>query len=189
MLRLRKLHGVTKGHAYCGAPSPPLYGCRLFICLLLALPPGCRFDRELVFPLPNLTARADILRIHTGKWAELPTPELLQELASLCVGYCGADLKVGHGGTGTAGTVRLVLCSDIGTPWCWHPSLVVWQLLLQLSVCCTACCTTVPMPLNPADSSPSHPCRCRCRRRCARRRPWPPCAATTHRSTMRMTSC
>ena len=47
-----------------------------------------------MFPLPNLPARADILRIHTSKWAEPPSPELLQELASLCVGYCGADLKV-----------------------------------------------------------------------------------------------
>ncbi|KAL4429387.1 hypothetical protein ABPG77_005161 [Micractinium sp. CCAP 211/92] len=54
--------------------------------------PG-RFDRELVFPLPNLSARTDILRIHTRKWAEPPAPELLDELASLCVGYCGADLK------------------------------------------------------------------------------------------------
>lgn len=53
-----------------------------------------RFDRELVFPLPNLPARADILRIHTRKWAEPPQPQLLDELASLCVGYCGADLKV-----------------------------------------------------------------------------------------------
>ncbi|PRW59558.1 ATPase family AAA domain-containing-like isoform X1 [Chlorella sorokiniana] len=54
--------------------------------------PG-RFDRELVFPLPNLSARADILGIHTHKWAEPPPGELLQELASLAVGYCGADLK------------------------------------------------------------------------------------------------
>ncbi len=54
-----------------------------------------RFDRELVFPLPNLSARADILGIHTRKWAEPPPGELLQELASLAVGYCGADLKVG----------------------------------------------------------------------------------------------
>ena len=60
-----------------------------------------------MFPLPNLTARADILRIHTSKWAEVPTPELLQELASLCVGYCGADLKVGE----RAALVLLVLCA------------------------------------------------------------------------------
>jgi AAA+ superfamily predicted ATPase len=55
----------------------------------------CRFDRELVFPLPNLTARATILDIHTRKWAEPPSAELREELAQTCVGYCGADLKVG----------------------------------------------------------------------------------------------
>lgn len=63
-------------------------------CFATACPPLYRFDRELVFPLPNLSARADILHIHTRKWAEPPAPQLLQELASLCVGYCGADLKV-----------------------------------------------------------------------------------------------
>ncbi len=47
-----------------------------------------------MFPLPNLSARGDILGIHTRKWAEPPAPRLLEELASLCVGYCGADLKV-----------------------------------------------------------------------------------------------
>jgi SpoVK/Ycf46/Vps4 family AAA+-type ATPase len=54
--------------------------------------PG-RFDRELVFPLPNLAARGDILRIHTRHWAQPPPAELLEQLAQLCVGYCGADLK------------------------------------------------------------------------------------------------
>ncbi|KAK9811900.1 hypothetical protein WJX72_012131 [[Myrmecia] bisecta] len=54
--------------------------------------PG-RFDRELVFPLPNLPARASIVDIHTRKWAEPPPPELREELARMCVGYCGADLK------------------------------------------------------------------------------------------------
>ncbi|GAB4822033.1 hypothetical protein N2152v2_009079 [Parachlorella kessleri] len=54
--------------------------------------PG-RFDRELLFPLPNLSARAQILRIHTRKWAQPPSEPLLEELASRCVGYCGADLK------------------------------------------------------------------------------------------------
>lgn len=63
----------------------------------LPRPSLSRFDRELVFPLPNLSARADILGIHTRKWAEPPSNELLQELASLAVGYCGADLKVGLG--------------------------------------------------------------------------------------------
>ena len=55
-----------------------------------------RFDRELVFPLPNLQARAAILHIHTKKWSQPPTSELQQELANRCVGYCGADLKAWH---------------------------------------------------------------------------------------------
>ncbi|GLI60628.1 hypothetical protein VaNZ11_002825 [Volvox africanus] len=54
--------------------------------------PG-RFDRELLFPLPGLQARRSILEIHTRKWSERPSPQLLDELAGLCVGYCGADLK------------------------------------------------------------------------------------------------
>ena len=53
-----------------------------------------RFDRELLFPLPNLKARDTILDIHTRKWAEPPCQALRSELAALCVGYCGADLKV-----------------------------------------------------------------------------------------------
>jgi ATPase family AAA domain-containing protein 2 len=55
--------------------------------------PG-RFDRELVFPLPNLSARRSILDIHTRTWAMPPPPQLLKELADMSVGYCGADLKV-----------------------------------------------------------------------------------------------
>ena len=54
-----------------------------------------RFDRELVFPLPNSQARASILDIHTRKWSQPPAAELQQDLAHRCVGYCGADLKVG----------------------------------------------------------------------------------------------
>ncbi|CAL8469143.1 g8684 [Coccomyxa elongata] len=54
--------------------------------------PG-RFDRELVFPLPSLPARATILDIHTRAWSQPPSPDLLDRLAQLCVGYCGADLK------------------------------------------------------------------------------------------------
>uniref|UniRef100_A0A7S3R8I7 Bromo domain-containing protein n=1 Tax=Dunaliella tertiolecta TaxID=3047 RepID=A0A7S3R8I7_DUNTE len=54
--------------------------------------PG-RFDRELLFPLPNLQARRCILDIHTAKWAQPPSPSLRQELAAHCAGYCGADLK------------------------------------------------------------------------------------------------
>jgi SpoVK/Ycf46/Vps4 family AAA+-type ATPase len=54
--------------------------------------PG-RFDRELCFPLPNLEARKSILSIHTRKWADPPSEDLIEELATRCVGYCGADLK------------------------------------------------------------------------------------------------
>ena len=53
-----------------------------------------RFDRELVFPLPNQKAREAIIDIHTRKWAQPPAAETKEELANLCVGYCGADLKV-----------------------------------------------------------------------------------------------
>lgn len=52
-----------------------------------------RFDRELLFPLPGQQARAAIIDIHTRKWAQAPAQELKEELANLCVGYCGADLK------------------------------------------------------------------------------------------------
>ncbi len=55
-----------------------------------------RFDRELVFPLPNLQARASILDIHTRKWSQPPAADLKEDLAHRCVGYCGADLKVSH---------------------------------------------------------------------------------------------
>lgn len=54
--------------------------------------PG-RFDRELIFTLPNLTARRKILSIHTSKWKPPPRPELLEAVAKMTVGYCGADLK------------------------------------------------------------------------------------------------
>ena len=50
--------------------------------------------RELLFPLPALAARQAILDIHTRQWAEPPAPELKVELANMCVGYCGADMKV-----------------------------------------------------------------------------------------------
>lgn len=54
---------------------------------------ACRFDRELLFPLPNLTARRAILDIHTRAWSPAPSKPLLDDLAGRCVGYCGADLK------------------------------------------------------------------------------------------------
>jgi hypothetical protein len=46
-----------------------------------------------MFPLPGLDARKQILSIHTRKWAAPPADRLVCELASLAVGYCGADLK------------------------------------------------------------------------------------------------
>lgn len=54
--------------------------------------PG-RFDREFNFPLPGCEARAEIIDIHTRKWKNPPSKELRMELATSCVGYCGADLK------------------------------------------------------------------------------------------------
>lgn len=54
--------------------------------------PG-RFDRELAFPLPDATARTEILQIHTRNWEQKPPVKLLTHLAEKCVGYCGADLK------------------------------------------------------------------------------------------------
>ena len=54
--------------------------------------PG-RFDRELAFPLPGLSARAEILKIHTRGWKKPPSMNLINYLAQKCVGYCGADLK------------------------------------------------------------------------------------------------
>eukprot|EP00189_Rhodosorus_marinus_P012981 CAMPEP_0184744434 /NCGR_PEP_ID=MMETSP0315-20130426/7194_1 /TAXON_ID=101924 /ORGANISM="Rhodosorus marinus, Strain UTEX LB 2760" /LENGTH=1275 /DNA_ID=CAMNT_0027216137 /DNA_START=398 /DNA_END=4225 /DNA_ORIENTATION=+ len=52
-----------------------------------------RFDRELIFKLPNHIARRRILDIHTSKWDAKPEESLLRELADRTVGYCGADLK------------------------------------------------------------------------------------------------
>lgn len=54
--------------------------------------PG-RFDRELIFTLPNMTARRKILGIHTSKWAPSPKEHVLDAVAKMTVGYCGADLK------------------------------------------------------------------------------------------------
>lgn len=54
--------------------------------------PG-RFDRELIFTLPNARARRKILGIHTSKWSPPPSPDVLDSVGSLTVGYCGADLK------------------------------------------------------------------------------------------------
>lgn len=35
----------------------------------------------------------EILNIHTRSWQPPVKPELLDELAGMCVGYCGADIK------------------------------------------------------------------------------------------------
>jgi SpoVK/Ycf46/Vps4 family AAA+-type ATPase len=39
--------------------------------------PG-RFDRELLFPLPDVRVRREILDIHTSKWSSPPSQELKQ---------------------------------------------------------------------------------------------------------------
>ncbi|CAI9280626.1 unnamed protein product [Lactuca saligna] len=52
-----------------------------------------RFDREFTFQLHGLDARVEILDIHTRKWKQPPIKELKLELATSCVGYCGADMK------------------------------------------------------------------------------------------------
>lgn len=55
--------------------------------------PG-RFDRELIFTLPNGVARRKILDIHTSHWKpEPPQTAVLDAVASKTVGYCGADLR------------------------------------------------------------------------------------------------
>eukprot|EP00898_Chlorokybus_atmophyticus_P002730 jgi/Chlat1/3458/Chrsp23S03771 len=54
--------------------------------------PG-RFDREFAFPLPSAEGREEILKIHTASWQQKPPSKFMHQLAALCVGYCGADLK------------------------------------------------------------------------------------------------
>lgn len=54
--------------------------------------PG-RFDRELMFSLPNKFARRTILDIHTRHWQPRPEANFLHSIADRCVGYCGADLR------------------------------------------------------------------------------------------------
>lgn len=54
--------------------------------------PG-RFDRELMFTLPNKNSRKDIFRIHTKKWNPAVPDHLMEEIARKTVGYCGADIK------------------------------------------------------------------------------------------------
>ncbi|CAI4231957.1 unnamed protein product [Auanema sp. JU1783] len=55
--------------------------------------PG-RFDRELKFSLPDVSARKQILNIHTSKWGtNQPSQEDIDLVANNTSGYCGADLK------------------------------------------------------------------------------------------------
>lgn len=54
--------------------------------------PG-RFDREFYFPLPDLKAREDILKIHMRKWDNQLDDKFIKELAVLTKGYGGADLR------------------------------------------------------------------------------------------------
>ncbi len=94
--------------------------------------PG-RFDRELVFPLPNEAARAEILKIHTAGWAEPPPAQLLGELAAASVGYAGADLKVGAGSCvrGGRGGVHALACNTKAA--CKMPSA------LGICICSDVC--------------------------------------------------
>lgn len=55
--------------------------------------PG-RFDRELIFTLPNGVARRRILDIQTKNWKPSPPPpKVLDLVAQKTVGYCGADIR------------------------------------------------------------------------------------------------
>lgn len=54
--------------------------------------PG-RFDREFYFPLPDLKAREEILKIHMRKWDNKLDDHFVKELAVLTKGYGGADLR------------------------------------------------------------------------------------------------
>ena len=54
--------------------------------------PG-RFDREMLFDLPDLESRLEILKIHTKTWVPAPDPAVLQSLAERTSGFAGADLK------------------------------------------------------------------------------------------------
>lgn len=55
--------------------------------------PG-RFDREFFFGLPDESARAKILEIHTSTWDPPIDSDLAKDLATRTSGYSGADMKV-----------------------------------------------------------------------------------------------
>ncbi|EDK45846.1 conserved hypothetical protein [Lodderomyces elongisporus NRRL YB-4239] len=54
--------------------------------------PG-RFDREFYFPLPDINARKEILKIQTRKWVPSLDDTFIGHLAELTKGYGGADLR------------------------------------------------------------------------------------------------
>lgn len=54
--------------------------------------PG-RFDRELLFPLPDAAGRRAIVDIHTGKWNPPLNESIKGWIVESTAGYCGADLK------------------------------------------------------------------------------------------------
>ena len=54
--------------------------------------PG-RFDRELMFALPDAPARRAIIDIHTQSWQPPLSTDLTGWLVQSTAGYCGADLK------------------------------------------------------------------------------------------------
>jgi hypothetical protein len=55
------------------------------LCLMSMMNEGCLCS--------FLQARKSILHIHTSQWSDPPSGALLSELATMTVGYCGADLK------------------------------------------------------------------------------------------------
>lgn len=97
--------------------------------LVLVSQPSCRFDRELLFPMPDLTARRSILAIHSRHWQPPPPPELLDDLAQRTGGYCGADLRV-SGGVGWGGVhavptllgYLVLACASMHDILCWKPA-------------------------------------------------------------------
>ncbi|KAK6462515.1 hypothetical protein DFJ63DRAFT_319338 [Scheffersomyces coipomensis] len=54
--------------------------------------PG-RFDREFYFPLPDINARKEILKIQTRKWTPPLQDTFVEKIAELTKGYGGADLR------------------------------------------------------------------------------------------------
>jgi ATPase family AAA domain-containing protein 2 len=54
--------------------------------------PG-RFDRELLFSLPDSTARREILNIHTKTWNPPLSHDIKRTIVERTDGYCGADMK------------------------------------------------------------------------------------------------